>query len=153
MTSAFVSLTLTPVLNVFLGGSASHHSKFYVKSEPFFAGMEKGYRKFLCFFLQNKWVAFAILGFCVVLILSLSKALKSELAPLEDHSYLRTSITAPEGTEYLYNQKLIDKVAQISMLNPNCCQLGNFEIWKIVWAQSEIFECSIVNRCQSVFMT
>ena len=115
LTSAFVSLTLTPVLNVFLGGSASHHSKFYVKSEPFFAGMEKGYRKFLCFFLQNKWVAFAILGFCVVLILSLSKALKSELAPLEDHSYLRTSITAPEGTEYLYNQKLIDKVAQISM--------------------------------------
>jgi len=40
--------------------------------------------------------------------------LKSELAPLEDHSYIRTSITAPEGTEYLYNQHLIDKVAQIS---------------------------------------
>jgi multidrug efflux pump subunit AcrB len=41
--------------------------------------------------------------------------LKSELAPLEDHSYLRTSITAPEGTEYLYNQHLINKIAQISM--------------------------------------
>lgn len=112
--SAVVSLTLTPVLNVFLGGSASHHSKFYVKSEPFFEGMENGYRKVLSYFLSNKWIAFAVLGFCLIIIFSLSRALKSELAPLEDHSYIRTSITAPEGTEYLYNQNLINKVAQIS---------------------------------------
>ena len=69
----------------------------------------------MSFFIKNKWVAFSILGFCLILIFSLSKTLKSELAPLEDHSYIRTSITAPEGTEYLYNQHLIDKVAQISL--------------------------------------
>lgn len=112
--SALVSLTLTPVLNVLLGGSSSHHSKFYVASEPFFVGMEKLYRRALSFFISNKWIAFSILGLCVVLIFSLSRALKSELAPLEDHSYIRTSITAPEGTEYLYNKKLIDKVARIN---------------------------------------
>lgn len=112
--SALVSLTLTPVLNVFLGGSSSHHSKFYEASEPFFVGMENKYRRILSFFIKNKWVAFAVLGFCLILIFSLSRTLKSELAPLEDHSYIRTSITAPEGTEYLYNQHLIDKVAQIS---------------------------------------
>jgi len=113
--SALVSLTLTPVLNVFLGGSASHHSRFYEKSEPFFESMEKGYKKILAYFIYNKWIAFAIVGFCLILIFSLSCALKSELAPMEDHSYLRTSITAPEGTEYLYNKQLIDKVAQINM--------------------------------------
>ncbi|WP_036876329.1 efflux RND transporter permease subunit [Xylanibacter oryzae] len=113
--SAVVSLTLTPVLNVFLGGSSSHHSKFYEASEPFFVGMENKYRKILSFFIKNRWIAFSILGICIVIIFSLSRALKSELAPLEDHSYIRTSITAPEGTEYLYNQKLIDKVAQINM--------------------------------------
>lgn len=113
--SAVVSLTLTPVLNVFLGSSASHHSKFYVKTEPFFQGMESGYRRVLSYFFQNRWLAFAMLGFCIILIFSLGRALKSELAPLEDHSYLRTNITAPEGTEYLYNQKLVNKVAQISM--------------------------------------
>lgn len=113
--SALVSLTLTPVLNVFLGGSASHHSRFYVASEPFFAGMEKGYRRVLSYFIQNKWIAFSILGFCLVLIFSLSGTLKSELAPLEDHSYITTSITAPEGTEYTTTQHLIDKVAKISM--------------------------------------
>lgn len=113
--SAFVSLTLTPVLNVFLGGSSSHHSKFYIATEPFFVGMENKYRRILSFFIANRWVVFCIIGFCLVLIFSLSKTLKSELAPLEDHSYIRTAITAPEGTEFLYNKQLIDKVAQISM--------------------------------------
>lgn len=113
--SALVSLTLTPVLNVLLGGSASHHSRFYEASEPFFSGMEKGYRRVLSFFIQNKWIAFSILGFCLVLIFSLSRTLKSELAPLEDHSYIVTSITAPEGTEYNTTQLLIDKIARISM--------------------------------------
>jgi hydrophobe/amphiphile efflux-1 (HAE1) family protein len=113
--SAVVSLTLTPVLNVFLGGSASHHSTFYVKTEPFFAKMENGYRRWLAFFISNRWLAFALLAFCLLLIFAMSRALKSELAPLEDHSFLRTTITAPEGTEYLYNQHLINKVAQVSM--------------------------------------
>jgi hydrophobe/amphiphile efflux-1 (HAE1) family protein len=112
--SALVSLTLTPVLNVFLGGSASHHSKFYVATEPFFLGMEKKYRRYLSFFIQNKWIVFGILGLCVVFILSLSRALKSELAPLEDHSYIRTSVTAPEGTEFNATKAIINKIAQVS---------------------------------------
>src|SRR5574344_2319345 len=78
LTSAFVSLTLTPVLNVFLGGSASHHSRFYEATEPFFKSMEKVYRRFLSFFMLKKAYAFYIIGICVVMILSLSKALKSE---------------------------------------------------------------------------
>ena len=112
--SALVSLTLTPVLNVMLGGSATHHSKFYTASEPFFVGMEKRYKRLLCFFIQNKWITFSVLTICVVLILSLSRILKSELAPLEDHSYIRTMVTAPEGMEYSTTKKILDKVAQIS---------------------------------------
>jgi len=112
--SAFVSLTLTPVLNVFLGGSATHHSKFYTASEPFFLAVEKKYRRFLTFFIVNKWISFAVLGICILLIVSISTTLKSELAPLEDHSYIRTSITAPEGTEYNTTKEIIDNVAQIN---------------------------------------
>jgi hydrophobe/amphiphile efflux-1 (HAE1) family protein len=110
--SALVSLTLTPVLNVKLGGYASHHSRFYESTEPFFKGMEETYRRLLSFFILRKWIAFSILGFCVVVIISLSGILKSELAPLEDHSYVRTSLTAPEGTEYTTTQNIIDKVAR-----------------------------------------
>jgi len=113
--SALVSLTLTPVLNVFLGGSASHHSNFYLKSEFFFVGMEKKYRRFLTFFIKNKWISFSILGLCIVIIFTLGRNLKSELAPLEDHSYIRTSITTPEGTEYATTQKIIDDLAKTTM--------------------------------------
>jgi hydrophobe/amphiphile efflux-1 (HAE1) family protein len=112
--SAFVSLTLTPVLNVKLAGSGGHHSSFYTSTEPFFEGMEKGYRRLLAFFIKNKWMAFAILGVCVIIIILTFRSLKSELAPLEDHSYIRTSITAPEGTEYSTTQNIIDNVAQLS---------------------------------------
>ena len=112
--SALVSLTLTPVLNVFLGGSGTHHSKFYIASEPFFVGIEKKYRRFLTFFIKNKWVAYSIIGLCVLLIVTISKTLKSELAPLEDHSYIRTSVTAPEGTEFSATKKVIDRIAAIS---------------------------------------
>jgi len=113
--SAFVSLTLTPVLNVFLGGSASHHSKLYMATENFYVNLEKGYRRILSFFILRKWISFGILGICVLLITIISKQLKSELAPLEDHSYLRTSITAPEGTEYATTQKILDKIARRQM--------------------------------------
>ena len=113
--SALVSLTLTPVLNVFLGGSSSHHSRFYLKTEQFYVNLEKGYRRILSFFIVRKWISFAILGACIFLIFILSKQLKSELAPLEDHSYIRTSITAPEGTEFNSTQKIIDKIARKQM--------------------------------------
>jgi len=113
--SALVSLTLTPVLNVKLGGYASQHSRFYTSTEPFFQGLEKGYRRILSFFILRKWLSFSILGLCVVLILTLTGTLKSELAPLEDHSYIRTSLTAPEGSEYTTTQNMIDKIARINL--------------------------------------
>jgi len=110
--SALVSLTLTPVLNVFLGGSASHHSRFYLATEDFYVNLEKRYRRILSFFIVKKWISFAILGACVLLIFVISKQLKSELAPLEDHSFIRTSITAPEGTEYSATSKILDRIAK-----------------------------------------
>ena len=113
--SALVSLTLTPVLNVILGGSGTHHSKFYVASEPFFVAVEKKYRRFLAFFIQNKWISIAIVGLCVLIIVTLGRTLNSELAPLEDHSFIRTSVTAPEGTEFNTTSQMLNKIARINM--------------------------------------
>jgi len=76
--------------------------------------VEKKYRRFLAFFIINKWISFAILGICILLIVSIFSTIKSELAPDEDHSYIRTSITAPEGTEYTTTKEIIDKVAKIN---------------------------------------
>jgi hydrophobe/amphiphile efflux-1 (HAE1) family protein len=113
--SALVSLTLTPVLNVKLGGSLSHHNRFYLATEPFFVGMENLYRKWLKFFLNRKWIAITILIVCVMMIFFIGKQLKTELAPGEDHSFIRTSVTAPEGTEFSTTRNIIDRISNIQL--------------------------------------
>ena len=113
--SAFVALTLTPVLNLKLGKINTRHSRFYMSTEPFFAGMEATYRRVLAFFMRQKWLAFVILAVCFVLIVVFVKTLKSELAPLEDHSLIRANITLPEGTGFDYTQNLVDRIAQLEM--------------------------------------
>jgi multidrug efflux pump len=113
--SAFVSLTLTPVLNVKMGSTLSRHGRFYMATEPFFAGLENGYRRVLRQFIQRKWIAFLILAVCIVLIGVLGKVIKSELAPLEDHSIIRTSVTAPEGTDFDRMQNLMGRLSDMVM--------------------------------------
>ncbi|MDR1678973.1 MAG: efflux RND transporter permease subunit [Prevotellaceae bacterium] len=113
--STLVSLTLTPVLNVFLGGSASHHSKFYLATEPFFEGMERRYEGILDFFIKNRWISYATLALCLIMILALGRTLKSELAPMEDHSNLRTNVTLPEGMSFNATRDIIDAIATINM--------------------------------------
>ncbi len=112
--SALVSLTLTPVLNVKLGSSTGH-SKFYLSTEWIFVGIENIYRKILTYFINNKWLSFAIIVICFSIIFGLSKVLKSELAPMEDHSFIRTAVTAPEGMEFATTRNLIDRLAQLSI--------------------------------------
>jgi hydrophobe/amphiphile efflux-1 (HAE1) family protein len=113
--SAFVSLTLTPVLNVKLGGTLSHHSRFYLMTEPFFKGLDANYRRLLGVFIRKKWLSLAVLGICIVLIGVFLGVLKSELAPLEDRSIIRTAVTAPEGTDFDYTRQLMDRLGQTAM--------------------------------------
>ncbi|RYZ32512.1 MAG: efflux RND transporter permease subunit, partial [Sphingobacteriales bacterium] len=98
--SAFVSLTLTPVLNVYLTKKVHKPSKFYVKTEPFFQGMERGYKKGLVWIMRNKWVALTGVLVSFAMIYLLGTRLQSELAPLEDRSRFRLQVSAPEGTSY-----------------------------------------------------
>jgi HAE1 family hydrophobic/amphiphilic exporter-1/multidrug efflux pump len=98
--SAFVSLTITPVLNVYLNRNGGQHGKFYERTEPFFKGMESGYKNGLAKFLQIRWMAWVIVGICFVLIILVGKNIQSELAPMEDKSSVRFSMSAAEGTSY-----------------------------------------------------
>lgn len=110
--SAFVSLTLTPVLNVKLGRKTHKHSWFYEKTEPFFTGMESGYQRALEAFMRMRWIAVLIVLSCLALIYLIFKTLPSELAPIEDRSQFRLSITAPEGTSYDYMDNYMDGLTQ-----------------------------------------
>jgi HAE1 family hydrophobic/amphiphilic exporter-1/multidrug efflux pump len=109
--SAFVSLTITPVLNVVLTRKNASHGKFYERTEPFFKGMENGYRRMLEGFLRIRWFAWVILGVCGLMVVFLLNNLKSELAPLEDRSSIRMTATAPEGTSFSYMSNISDSIA------------------------------------------
>ena len=100
LVSAFVSLTITPVLNVYLNRNGGQHGKFYERTEPFFKGMEQGYRNGLAKFLQIRWMAWVVVGVCFVLIFLIGKNIQSELAPMEDKSSVRISMSSAEGTSY-----------------------------------------------------
>ena len=110
--SAFVSLTLTPVLNVKLTRKVQKHSGFYNATEPFFRGMENMYRNALGAFMKARWMAFILILACFGIIYFIGKDMPSELAPMEDRSQFRLSITAPEGTSYDYMDRYVDRVAK-----------------------------------------
>lgn len=113
LVSAFVSLTLTAVLNVKLAHKTHTHSWFYRVTEPFFSGMENGYHRLLQKFMNIKWLAVIIVAVCGVLIWQIGGGLKSELAPLEDRSQFRMSVTMPEGSSFEYTDRFIDKLTNL----------------------------------------
>jgi multidrug efflux pump len=111
--SAFVSLSLTPMLNVKLIRKSNKKSKFYERTEPFFVNMTNSYTQTLVKFMKVKWVSFVILAVSLIIIGVLVNIIPSELAPLDDRSLLRYSVTGSEGATYEYMTKYMDKVAGI----------------------------------------
>ncbi len=108
--SAFVSLTITPVLNVVLQRKGASHGKFYERTEPFFKGMESGYKRMLEGFLKVRWLAWVIIMVCAVMMYFLYTNIQSELAPIEDKSNIRFQMTSPEGSSYGYMVNAADKM-------------------------------------------
>ncbi len=116
LVSAFVSLTLTPVLNVFLTRKSGHaHGWLYRVTEPFFSGMENGYNRILKSFMRVRWIAFPVIVLCLAAIWFIWNNLQSELAPMEDRSQFRLQLTAPEGTSYDAMDKYVDKLTYMVM--------------------------------------
>ncbi len=113
--SAFVSLTLTPVLNVKLTRKKMGHTWLYKKTEPFFAAIENGYRNSLAQFMKAKWIALPLVAICLGIIFFIFRGIPSELAPMEDRSQFRLSVTGPEGANFEYMDSYIDSLNKFIM--------------------------------------
>ncbi|MHB1921573.1 MAG: efflux RND transporter permease subunit [Chitinophagaceae bacterium] len=113
--SAFVSLTLTPVLNVKLSRKVMKRSWFYVKTEPFFRWMEDGYKESLTKFMTRRWMAILIVLVCLSITFLIGRGIPSELAPMEDRSQFRVSVTAPEGTAFDAMDQYMDRIVRFVM--------------------------------------
>lgn len=111
--SAFVSLTLTPMMSARLLKKKKHESKFFKVTEEFFIRLTASYNGSLKSFMGSRWIAVLIMGVSLLIIFLVGKNIPSELAPLEDKSRLQIMATAPEGTSYEMMDEYIDNVIQL----------------------------------------
>jgi hydrophobe/amphiphile efflux-1 (HAE1) family protein len=110
--SSFVSLSLTPMM-----------SSKILKKEPkkvngwfnsLFEKFSVRYKNSLETFIENRWLAFAIMFVSVAITFVLGAELPSELAPMEDKSRLRIMSTAPEGTSYELMESYIGELIALT---------------------------------------
>lgn len=114
LVSAFVSLTLTPMLNAYLMKEGGHKpSRFYEFTEPYFVSLNKGYAEALQGFLRKKWLSFPILAACIGLIVLFFTILKKETAPYDDRNLVIMGITTPEGATYDYTDQLMQDISKM----------------------------------------
>lgn len=112
--SAFVSLTLTPMLNAYLmKGGKQQKSRFYELTEPYFVKMNTGYANALASFMKKKWLSYPILLGCIGLIALFYSIIQKETAPYDDRSYLRTVVSAPEGASFDYMDRYMKELTQL----------------------------------------
>ncbi|MDR0728645.1 MAG: efflux RND transporter permease subunit [Prevotellaceae bacterium] len=101
--SAFVALTFTPMLSTKL---LKRHKEggnwFYRFTEPFFKWLTSIYRQSLDGFLRRRYVAIIVIVLIGVAIGWLWEEIPSEMAPLEDRSYITVNSTGQEGATYDY---------------------------------------------------
>ncbi|UPQ79865.1 efflux RND transporter permease subunit [Flavobacterium azooxidireducens] len=112
--SAFVSLSLTPMLNAYLmKGGKQKRSKFYEMTEPFYENLNKGYASTLEKFMKKKWLSFPILIICLGLSALFYVTLQKETAPYDDRSMILLNVTGPEGATYDYMDRFMQDVSQL----------------------------------------
>lgn len=112
LVSAFIALTLSPMMSSRLLKHSEKKNWFYRNTEPFFVGLTDAYRNSLENFMKIRWTSWLIVLASFIMIGLFFKILPKELAPLEDRSNIRISTTAPEGASFEYMERNMDLMSQ-----------------------------------------
>ncbi len=105
--SAFVALTMTPMLSARMLKNREKQNAFYRFTEPFFVKLNLFYERILTQFMKIKWVSFPIIGIMGLGIYWFFTNLQTELIPMEDRSELRINMTGPEGATFSFMDQVI----------------------------------------------
>jgi len=114
--SSFVALTFTPMISTKLlkqRKDGKKGNRLYIATEPFFIWLTDLYRRWLNGFLRVRWIAFLIIVLFGVGIVWLWQQLPSEMAPLEDRSYVSVNSTAQEGATFDYTSRYSDEMVEL----------------------------------------
>src|ERR1044072_1462198 len=111
LVSAFVALTLSPMMSAYLLKAGATHGWLYRKTEPWFEALNNGYARSLKWFFKWRWLGFALLLLSFGIAYVQLPKLPSELAPLEDRSMIGLAVIAPEGTSYESMNETMKEIA------------------------------------------
>jgi multidrug efflux pump len=113
LVSGFVALTLSPMMCSVLLKHEEKHGKAFLMIEGFLNWLNLGYKNLLTATLKRRWIIvvgfIAIAASCGVLL----KALKSELAPVEDRGIIFGVFTGPDGATLDYTEKYARQIETI----------------------------------------
>ncbi len=112
--SAFVALTFTPMLATKLLKKREKQNWLYVKTEPFFEGLNNIYSRALNYFLRHRMMTIPIVAATLIIIVLLWKNIPSEMAPLEDRSQISINTRAPEGATYEFYRNYTENISTIA---------------------------------------
>lgn len=111
--SAFLALSLTPMVSAKLLRHEKRQSWFYRKTERLFERLNTVYRNGLNSFLNHRWVSIIILVAALGIIILLWKFIPAEMAPLEDRSQITVNMSATEGATYEFLLNYADDIAKL----------------------------------------
>lgn len=115
MISAFVSLTLTPMMSTRLLKRETESTFFlYQWIELALTKLTHAYERSLRWFMRYRGYAFVVMLVCLAGIYFMAKMIPSELAPMEDKSRFMLSATAPEGTSFEKMNNYLTNLIQIT---------------------------------------
>ncbi len=103
--SGFVALTLSPMMCSLLLKHETKHGRAYLAIERFLSALTDGYRRLLTASLRKRWIVLTLLVVVALSCVGLLRALKSELAPVEDRGIILGVFVGPEGATLDYTDK------------------------------------------------
>ena len=112
--SSFAALTFTPMLATKLLVRREQQSWFYMKTEPFFEGLNRGYARSLNWFLRRRYISIVIMVLSFIGIGWMWSNIPEEMAPLEDRSSITIRTMGAEGVTYEYMRDYTEDISRMA---------------------------------------
>ena len=110
LSPALCALILRPNEEIIEGRKPGFSTRFRMAFDSSFRRIVQKYKSGVKFFVKRKWVAWASLGFVVVLLFYLMSTTKTGLVPSEDTGSIFVSLDAPTGSTLAETAEIMGQV-------------------------------------------
>jgi multidrug efflux pump len=111
--SAFVALTLTPMMGSLLLKPADKTNKLSAFIDKSFDAVRGSYATSVKASLKAPKVAFAVMGVAILAAGFFATKLPNELIPLEDRGNITVQFSGPEGAGFAYTRQIVAKIEPV----------------------------------------